>query len=269
MNKLKMSKCYLRPVSMNDAGFISSLFSVSDVMHYYVVSPYHKRNIPAFVRFLVDNVQQGKAINNIIANNRDEEIGILTAELVRDDRTGEAIWNIGFALKPEHRGYGYVTEALSGFTGFLGQFDIMAAQLDISQNNYASIEVANRCGFKLPNGKRVGYFDEDNPEVGMRFKYYKNLHSARLMLFNEASNAFRNKQYYEAIDLFTQSLKEPFEEGTLFTDAQIYSNIGMAYSSMSNYQEAFKYLKRAQRLGLNNPSIEKELARIKIYTGLE
>ena len=82
MNKLKMSKCYLRPVGMNDAGFIASLFSVSDVMRYYVLSPYHKSNIPAFARFLVDNVQQGNAINNIIANNREEEIGILTAELI-------------------------------------------------------------------------------------------------------------------------------------------------------------------------------------------
>ena len=46
---------------------------------------------------------------------------------------------------------------------------------------------------------------------------------------------------------------------TPYTDAQIYSNMGMALSSMRLYKDAFYALKKAQSLGLNNPSIEKEL----------
>ena len=52
------------------------------------------------------------------------------------------------------------------------------------------------------------------------------------------------------------------------SDAQIYSNMGMAYSSMRQYQEAFKYLKKAQALGLTNPSIERELQWLRNNVGM-
>lgn len=55
---------------------------------------------------------------------------------------------------------------------------------------------------------------------------------------------------------------------TPYTDAQIYSNMGMALSSMRLYNDAFYALKKAQSLGLNNPSIEKELNWLKNNIGL-
>ena len=42
----------------------------------------------------------------------------------------------------------------------------------------------------------------------------------------------------------------------------------MALSSMRMYREAFEALKKAQSLGLTNPSIEKELTWLRINAGL-
>jgi hypothetical protein len=42
----------------------------------------------------------------------------------------------------------------------------------------------------------------------------------------------------------------------------------MSYSSLGQYNEAFRCLKKAQALGLNNPSIERELLWLKNNVGL-
>lgn len=51
----------------------------------------------------------------------------------------------------------------------------------------------------------------------------------------------------------------PQTEGTQLTDAQIYSNLGMAHSSIGEYRQAYAYLQKAVGLGLLNASIQKEL----------
>lgn len=79
---------------------------------------------------------------------------------------------------------------------------------------------------------------------------------------------YRHKGYAEAIALFEQALEAPYIPGSPYTDAQIISNMGMALSSLRRYEEAFHALKRAQRLVLNNPSIEKELIWIRDHAGL-
>ena len=45
--------------------------------------------------------------------------------------------------------------------------------------------------------------------------------------------------------------------------AQIYSNLGMAHSSIGDYRQAYTYLQKAVGLGLFNASIQKELAWLK------
>ena len=74
--------------------------------------------------------------------------------------------------------------------------------------------------------------------------------------------------YADAVEAFKNALNEPYTPGTPFTDAQIYSNMGMALSSLRRYSEAFHALKKAQSLGLNNPSIEKELLWLRNNVGL-
>lgn len=105
----------------------------------------------------------------------------------------------------------------------------------------------------------------------------------RLVCDLDGSNSYRATVPHYLIRLYTTTdkrstqklqmhskiaLNEPYILGTPFTDAQIYSNLGMALSSMRCYNEAFQYLKKAQRLGLNNPSIEQELLWLKNNIGL-
>ena len=105
-------------------------------------------------------------------------------------------------------------------------------------------------------------------EVGMRLKWYKQLSGNRTVYFNQAVHYYRQKLYTESINAFQKALNEPYIPNTPFTDAQIYSNMGMALSSVKRYREAFQSLKKAQSLGLNNPSIEKELRWLRDNVGL-
>lgn len=65
-----------------------------------------------------------------------------------------------------------------------------------------------------------------------------------------------------------EALKIPQTEGSQLTDAQIYSNLGMAYSSIGEYQKAYSYLRKAISLGLINASIQKELAWLRNNAGI-
>ena len=87
------------------------------------------------------------------------------------------------------------------------------------------------------------YFDMEHPEVGMRFRWFKQLAGGRTTYFNQAVHCYRQKQYADAVEAFKNALNEPYTPGTPFTDAQIYSNMGMALSSLRRYLEAFHALK--------------------------
>ena len=67
----------------------------------------------------------------------------------------------------------------------------------------------------------------------------------------------------QAHSLFVQALQYPYEYGSPWTDAQIYSNMGM--SCGNDYAKAYSYLQKAVSLGLTNPSIIKEINWIEIH----
>lgn len=67
----------------------------------------------------------------------------------------------------------------------------------------------------------------------------------------------------QAHSLFVQALQYPYENGSPWTDAQIYSNMGM--SCGDDYVKAYTYLQKAVSLGLTNPSIIKEINWIEIH----
>lgn len=139
--------------------------------------------------------------------------------------------------------------------------------LDICTENHESEGVARKCGFTKPNDGQ-GYIDPDHMELGFRFRWYKQLAGQRTIYFNQAVHCYRQKDYIGAINAFRQALHEPYQPDTPYTDAQIYSNMGMTLSSVRQYREAFNALKKAQSLGLNNPSIEKELLWLRNNQGL-
>lgn len=260
--------CTLHLLTSSNAWFIEDLFAFADVKKYYVLRNDHVENIRSFCQNAVAANQQGTCINYLIYDNFGNEVGFISAEPQMNQATNMPLWNMGYAVHPSYRDRGFASSAVNGLTNFLLQnFSIQQVMLDISEDNKASEAVAKKCGFtKLK--ERTGYFDWNHPEVGMRFRWFKQLAGMRTNYFNQAVQFYRMKMYNESVQAFESALSEPYQVGTPYTDAQIYSNMGMALSSLRRYTEAFQSLKKAQSLGLNNPSIEKELAWLKNNIGL-
>lgn len=263
---INLNGCQLRAVTLNDYPFVQSLFDVQDIKKYYVLRDDHASNIRAFVQYMVAANQQNAALDYMITNEYGSNVGIITAELIRHN--GEIIWNLGYAVHPTYRHQGYAGRALSGLSNYLQNSFSVKISLDISNDNKASEAVAKKCGFaKQSNGPKVGYFDFNHQDVGMRFKWFKQS-SGRIAFFNQAMQYARTKDYNTAIQYYKKALDEPYVLGTPHTDAQIYSNMGMCYSSVRQYQTAYDCLMRAKRMGLTNASIEKELLWLRDNAGL-
>ena len=267
-NIINCGKCVLKPVNSQNVGIVKTLFHTDDVKKYYVLRADHAQNIDSFCQYIISANMAQEAINLIIYNDQNIAVGLISAEPVMNQNTGMPMWNVGYAILPDYRNRGYASAALNGLTNFLLQnFSFPQVMLDISDDNTVSEAVAKKCGFTKPNDQ-TGYFDREHPEIGMRFRWFKQLAGQRTMYFNQAVHFYRQKAYQQSIQAFNQALKEPYQPGTPYTDAQIYSNLGMALSSVRQYREAFNALKKAQSLGLNNPSIEKELLWLRNNQGI-
>ena len=260
--------CELQFVTANNAWFIEELFRYADVRKYYVLKRSHAANIRLFCQHVVKANAQNYALNYIICDNYGDEVGFISAEPTMNTMTNMPTWNMGYAVHPSYRQRGYASAAVNGLTYFLLQnFSFQNVMLDICEDNIDSIRVARKCGFTKPRDN-MGYIDTDHPELGMRMRWFKQLAGERTAYFNQAVQYYRQKAYAESVESFNQALEQPYQPGTPYTDAQIYSNMGMALSSLKRYNEAFQSLKKAQSLGLNNPSIEKELAWLRNNVGL-
>lgn len=260
--------CSLHPAQPSNVWVVEELFRHPDVKKFYVLRDDHAANIRSFCQYIISaNIQQ-TAMNFIIYDNYGHEVGLISAEPMMNRNTNLPMWNVGYAVLPSERRKGFASAALTGLSNYLLQnYSFPQVMLDISMDNKASEKVAEKSGFKVPY-PRAGYIDEQHPEVGMRFRWFKQLAGQRTMYFNQAVHYYRQKNYVGAINAFRQALNEPYQPGTPYTDAQIYSNMGMSLSSVGQYREAFNALKKAQQLGLNNPSIEKELLWLRNNQGL-
>ena len=260
--------CSLHPAQPSNVWVVEELFRYTDVKKFYVLRDDHAANIMSFCQYIISaNIQQ-TAMNFIIYDNYGHEVGLISAEPMMNRNTNLPMWNVGYAVLPSERRKGYASAAVTGLSNYLLQnYSFPQVMLDISMDNKASEKVAEKCGFKVPY-PRAGYIDEQHPEVGMRLRWFKQLAGQRTMYFNQAVHYYRQKNYVGAINAFRQALNEPYQPGTPYTDAQIYSNMGMSLSSVGQYREAFNALKKAQQLGLNNPSIEKELLWLRNNQGL-
>ncbi len=267
-NYIDCGICSVMPVQPNNVWVVEELFRHADVKRYYVLREDHARNIRSFCNYLIAaNIQQA-AMNFVIFDNYGTSVGIITAEPMMNRNTNMPMWNVGYAILPEYRRRGYASAALNGLSNYLLQnYAFPQVMLDICTENSESEGVALKCGFVKPDD-RMGYIDQDHFELGVRFRWFKQLAGQRTIYFNQAVNFYRQKSYLEAVNAFRKALHEPYQPGTPYTDAQIYSNMGMALSSIGAYSEAFNCLKNAQRLGLTNPSIEKELLWLRNNKGL-
>lgn len=260
--------CSLHPAQPSNVWVVEELFRHPDVKKFYVLRDDHAANIRSFCQYIISANIQKTAMNFIIYDNYGHEVGLISAEPMMNRNTNLPMWNVGYAVLPSERRKGFASAALTGLSNYLLQnYSFPQVMLDISMDNKASEKVAEKSGFKVPY-PRAGYIDEQHPEVGMRFRWFKQLAGQRTMYFNQAVHYYRQKNYVGAINAFRQALNEPYQPGTPYTDAQICSNMGMALSSVGQYREAFNALKKAQQLGLNNPSIEKGLLWLRNNQGL-
>lgn len=260
--------CTLRPATINNAAFVERLFNDSSVRKFYVLRDDHAANIKLFSQYIVAANQHGEGMNFIIYDRYGKEVGLISAELIMNRNTNMPMWNVGYAVLPSERRKGYASASVNALSNFLlNNFAIPQVMLDICTENYESEGVAKKCGFSKPDD-RQGYIDMNHMELGMRFRWFKQLAGQRTLYFNQAVHYYRQKAYAEAVNAFKRALQEPYQPGTPYTDAQIYSNMGMALSSCRDYRGAFNALKKAQSLGLNNPSIEKELRWLRDNVGL-
>ena len=267
-NIIRCDLCDLVIVNQSNIWFVESLFRYEDVKKYYVLREDHAQDIKAFCRYILAANAQKASLNYIIYDPLGDESGFISAEPMMNNATGMPMWNVGYAIHPSSRNKGLATDALTGLTNYLlNNYSFQHVMLDISDDNKASEAVAKKCGFSKPND-RMGYFDMEHPEVGMRIRWFTQLAGLRTSYFNQAVHYYRQKLYSDAVQAFKDALEEPYQPGTPFTDAQIYSNMGMALSSLRQYHEAFQCLKKAQSLGLTNPSIEKELQWLRNNVGL-
>lgn len=267
-NHIACDKCTLIAVTPSNVWFLEELFRFDDIKKFYVRRAEHTADIKSFCQYIVTSNVKKISLSYIMFNDYGNEVGFISADPMINNDTGLPVWNVGYAVHPEYRRQGYATSAVMGLSDFLlHNFSFQQVMLDISIDNVASTNVAKKCAFSKPDDRK-GFYDMEHPEVGMRFRWFKQLPGNRSSLFNQAVHYYRQKAYTEAADAFKKALNEPYIPGTPFTDAQICSNLGMALSSMRCYNEAFQCLKKAQRLGLNNPSIEQELLWLKNNIGL-
>lgn len=260
--------CSLHPAQPSNVWIVEELFRHPDVRKFYVLRDDHAANIKSFCQYIIAANIQKAAMNFIIYDNSGNEVGLISAEPLMNRNTNLPMWNVGYAVLPSKRRKGYASASLTGLSNYLLQYySFPQVMLDICSENHESEGVARKCGFTKPNDGQ-GYIDPDHMELGFRFRWFKQLAGQRTMFFNQAVHRYRQKDYIGAINAFRQALNESYQPGTPYTDAQIYSNMGMALSSVRQYREAFNALKKAQSLGLNNPSIEKELLWLRNNQGL-
>lgn len=267
-NMIDCGICSLHPVQPSNVWVVEELFRSPDVRKFYVLREDHAANIRLFCQYLISANGQGTGMYFIIYDNYGSEVGLISAEIMMNQNTNLPMWNVGYAVLPSERQKGYASAALNGLSNYLlSNFAVQQVMLDICTENHESEGVARKCGFQKPND-RQGYMDFKHMELGIRFRWFKQLAGQRTQLFNQAVFCYRRKAYYDAINAYKNALQEPYTEGTPYTDAQIYSNLGMAYSSIGNYREAYNCLTKAKALGLTNASIEKELTWLRNNVGL-
>lgn len=251
---IDIGPCILHLLTEDDCDLFRKLFRDPEVKRYYVLRDDHSRDIGAFHQYLLEMYNRRGGFTYIITTKGGVKAGYITVEF---DREGNSIvGNTSYAVLSEYRNQGLATAALTMIGVFLTNSQIDTLILDINLENEASMAVAKAAYYVTD---RIGYLDPEHPDAGPRKKWRFNLNSQRLIFFREAQHHYVQKEYAESISLYKKALDEDYLEGTPFTDAQIYMNMGMSYSANEEYRRAYECLTKAESLGLHHPNISQEL----------
>lgn len=248
----------------SDKDFILSLFRIQDIKQHFLYKNTHVSDIYTLVRTLITESENGQGAHFIVENNSFTPVGLVSSWGYKNPRNGEIGCIVDLAILPAYRNKGFAANAIQAVEDILSDNPIKVMVLDFGTGNIPARAVAAKCGFSQrtnPMGGVMGYYDDSFPEVGMRTKWAKRMgvSDLRADVFRKGNEAFMRKDYATAIRLYNEAMQKPYRAGSPFTDAMAYSNIGMAYSSLRQYRDAYVNLMKAWNMGCQNPSVAKEL----------
>lgn len=256
--KFNTHNIYLKLISITDAVFINELFQCQDVKRYFIIGENYQNNLNLFVEHLILKFASQQGFDFIIYDLLDNQVGLITCDFKRND--GNLIGNVSYAIHLNYRNKGYAKEALRFICDITCQSQLYALKLDIQIDNTASSCIAEKLDFIV--NKQIALLDPNIPDTGLRFAWYRECNKdlpLRLKFANNAINCYKEKNYFKAIDLFKEALRHDNPINSKQTDAQVYSNLGMALSATKQYKEAYNCLMNSFNLGLRNDLLLKEI----------
>jgi RimJ/RimL family protein N-acetyltransferase len=152
---LTSPRLILRPLELRDVPALFEIFSDQNVMRYWSSAPWTD---PAEGVELVESLRRDFADASlyewgVVRTDRGALIGTCTlAHIDAGNRRAE----IGFSLRHDHWGQGYMTEAVRALLTFaFGELGLHRLEADVDPRNAASIRLLERLGFQ-----REGYLRE-------------------------------------------------------------------------------------------------------------
>lgn len=244
---------YLKLVSENDIYFINELHQCQDVKKY--VGNFGNSSIASTIYFLafLSRFKSNTGLDFIIYDLQDNRVGIINCVFTIVNE--KAIGQVSYIIHSNFRNKGYATKALQFICNITDQSHLDALILDIHAENLPSMHIAEKLGFQV---KKILDAHLDCEKALLHRECIKAL-PKRLELFLKANKCYKEKNYFEAITLYHESLSHHIPINSAHTDAQIYSNLGMALSAIMQYKESYIFLKRAYNAGIRNENVLKEL----------
>lgn len=254
--EIKLKGFILRQIKESDFISLKAVFNEKENLKYYHVLPEDKADITRLFRRFIEGYKHKREIDWIIADEKgNNPIGWVTVEF--EAKYFLNVVTMTYLIDKNYRRKGIITEAVHSVLTLLSEYQIGYIIAYIELENKASVRVAEKVGFVA--NKQEGFFD-DNVEGGaFRLKWKLNIIDVREHFCSVASYFFQNKDYEKSIEVFQQALEEDENVGSPYSNLQIYSNIGMALSSLGNYEDAYNVLKQVHDYGFTNASIEREL----------
>ncbi|MFB6784223.1 GNAT family N-acetyltransferase [Streptomyces sp. NPDC056352] len=157
---LTTERLLLRPFRRSDADEVYAACQDPDIQRWTVVpSPYSRADAELFTEKLSPSGWQDDSMYNFAVVRRNG--GALTGALGINRRTLPGTYEVGFWTAKEHRGLGYMTEAVRAaahwtFTALGG--DRLEWRAEVG--NVPSLAVAQRAGFRLEGDQRSGLLNK-------------------------------------------------------------------------------------------------------------
>ncbi len=254
-------KCSLRPLTAADEGWLSALLEEERVA--YFIAPFS-----GYAGALIEEMEEGEALNMAVIAEDDEEAGYISALPVMDCYPSMPRWRVEFAISERFGNNGLATSAVSVLSDFLlRNFSLPRVIADICNADTEAIRVVEKCGFIRPSHE-LSYMNYRNVRQGMRYQWYRLQPGRRALLFAKGMQYYRLRRFIDAAMTWLEALAEPRYDDTPYSDSLIQANIGMAYSSAGWYAPARQYLQLAAVMTDDTAFIDSELAWISRMTGL-